>query len=112
MKRLSRTSLQQYTQPALLQEPEGQRIRCLTCERRCEIVPGGLGWCQTQSHQDGRLVTLTYGAISSLSANPIEKKPLYHFYPGTVALTSGAFSCNFDCPWCQLLGPSKFALMR
>lgn len=104
MKRLARTSLQQYTQPALLQEPEGQRIRCLTCERRCEIVPGGLGWCQTQSHQDGRLVTLTYGAISSLSANPIEKKPLYHFYPGTVALTSGAFSCNFDCPWCQNYG--------
>jgi pyruvate formate lyase activating enzyme len=107
MKSFARTSLQQYTRPALLQEPAGQRIRCLTCERRCEIVPGGLGWCQTRRHQDGRLVTLTYGAISSLSANPIEKKPLYHFYPGTVALTSGAFSCNFDCPWCQNYGISK-----
>jgi pyruvate formate lyase activating enzyme len=55
------------------------------------------------------LVTLIYGAVSSLSANPIEKKPLYHFHPGTLALTSGSLSCNFDCPWCQNLGISKSA---
>jgi pyruvate formate lyase activating enzyme len=73
----------------------------LTCERQCEIEPDGLGWCQTRRQQNGRLVTLTYGAVSSLSANPIEKKPLYHFHPGTVALTSGSLSCNFACPWCQ-----------
>jgi pyruvate formate lyase activating enzyme len=47
------------------------------------------------------VVTLTYGAVSSLSNNPIEKKPLYHFHPGTVALTAGSWSCNLDCPWCQ-----------
>jgi pyruvate formate lyase activating enzyme len=87
--------------PALLHEPAGSRLRCLTCERRCELAPGGLGWCRTRRHQDGRLVTLIYGAVSSLSANPIEKKPLYHFHPGTVALTSGSWSCNFGCPWCQ-----------
>ncbi len=112
-----------FTRPALLQEPvprcppsmsrgvgegpAGQRIRCLTCERRCEIAPGGVGWCQTRRHQDGELVTLVYGAVSSLSANPIEKKPLYHFHPGTVALTSGSLSCNFDCPWCQNASLSK-----
>ncbi len=90
-----------FVRRALLQEPAGQKLRCLTCERRCEIAPGGLGWCQTRRHQDGELVTLIYGAVSSLSANPIEKKPLYHFYPGTLALTSGAWSCNFNCPWCQ-----------
>jgi pyruvate formate lyase activating enzyme len=100
------SALEPFTRTALLQEPvrrypPGARLRCLTCERRCEIAPGGLGWCRTRRHQDGELVTLTYGAISSLSANPIEKKPLYHFFPGTVALTSGAWSCNFDCPWCQ-----------
>jgi pyruvate formate lyase activating enzyme len=102
-------TLDLFTRDALLQEPilrdaggpAPPRIRCLTCERRCEIPTGGLGWCRTRAHRDGRLVTLTYGAISSLSANPIEKKPLYHFHPGTVALTSGAWSCNFDCPWCQ-----------
>jgi pyruvate formate lyase activating enzyme len=50
---------------------------------------------------------LTYGALASLSANPIEKKPLYHFYPGSVALTSGSWGCNFDCPWCQNASISK-----
>jgi pyruvate formate lyase activating enzyme len=90
-----------FIRPALLQEPAGRRIRCLTCQRRCELIPGGLGWCQTRAHQDGTLVTLIYGAVSSLSANPIEKKPFYHFYPGTHALTSGSWSCNFGCPWCQ-----------
>ena len=98
---------QQFIRPALLQERVGQRIRCLTCERRCEIEPDKLGWCQTRRYQDGTLVTLIYGAVSSLSANPIEKKPLYHFYPGTLALTSGAWSCNFGCPWCQNYDLSK-----
>jgi pyruvate formate lyase activating enzyme len=91
----------EFVRPALLQQATGRGVRCLTCERRCEIGPGGLGWCRTRQEQDGRLVTLTYGAISSLSANPIEKKPLYHFHPGTVALTCGSLSCNFACPWCQ-----------
>jgi pyruvate formate lyase activating enzyme len=102
-------SVERFTRLALLQEPAGRRIRCLTCARRCEIVAGGLGWCRTRRHQDEGLVTLTYGAISSLSANPIEKKPLYHFYPGSVALTSGSLSCNFDCPWCQNASLSKGA---
>ncbi|HIC88769.1 MAG TPA: AmmeMemoRadiSam system radical SAM enzyme [Anaerolineae bacterium] len=99
----------QFIRPALLQEPAGRQIRCLICERRCEIIPGGLGWCRTRRHQDGTLVTLVYGAVSSLSANPIEKKPLYHFYPGTWALTSGSWSCNFGCPWCQNYDISKAA---
>jgi pyruvate formate lyase activating enzyme len=47
------------------------------------------------------LVTLIYGFVSSLTANPIEKKPFYHFHPGTRALTAGSWSCNFGCPWCQ-----------
>ncbi len=90
-----------FIRPTQLQEPIGRRIRCLICERRCEILPGGMGWCRTRCHHEGTLVTLIYGAVSSFSANPIEKKPLYHFYPGTRALTSGSWSCNFDCPWCQ-----------
>jgi len=65
------------------------------------LPPGGLGWCRTRQNRDGRLVTLIYGAVSSLSANPIEKKPFYHFHPGTFAFTVGSWSCNFGCPWCQ-----------
>jgi len=93
--------------PAVLQEPVEERVRCLTCERRCLLKPGDLGWCRTRRNDDGALVTLIYGAVSSLSANPIEKKPLYHFYPGTMALTAGSWSCNFDCPWCQNWDISK-----
>jgi pyruvate formate lyase activating enzyme len=96
-----------FIRPALLQQSTAQGIRCLTCERRCEITPEGLGWCRTRRQHEGQLVTLTYGAIASLSANPIEKKPLYHFYPGTIALTSGSLSCNFACPWCQNASLSK-----
>ncbi len=101
MASLDTSSTEQFIRPALLQEPVGRQIRCLTCERRCEIAPGGHGWCRTRQHRDGQLMTLIYGAVSSISANPIEKKPFFQFYPGTRALTSGAFSCNFDCPWCQ-----------
>ncbi len=92
---------------ALLQEKIGRKVRCNVCERRCTITEGGLGWCRTRENRRGQLVTLIYGLVSSLSANPIEKKPLYHFYPGTLALTAGSFSCNFDCPWCQNWDISK-----
>jgi len=90
-----------FVRPALLQREEGRRVVCLTCERRCRLVEGGTGWCRTRRNEGGVLYTLIYGAVSSLSANPIEKKPLYHFYPGTYALTAGSWECNFGCPWCQ-----------
>jgi pyruvate formate lyase activating enzyme len=85
----------------LLQQCEGRWTVCLTCERRCRLVEGGTGWCRTRRNIRGTLYTLTYGLVSSLSANPIEKKPLYHFRPGTTALTAGGWGCNFGCPWCQ-----------
>jgi len=90
-----------FIREALLQEAANEKVRCLTCERRCELADGQLGWCRTRVNRDGTLYTLIYGAVSSLSCNPIEKKPLYHFYPGSVALTAGSYSCNFNCPWCQ-----------
>lgn len=91
-----------FVREALLQEPLGNGwARCLTCERRCKLRPGAYGWCRTRQNVDGCIVTLSYGAVSSLSANPIEKKPFFHFYPGSRALTAGSWSCNFKCPWCQ-----------
>ena len=90
-----------FIREARLQEPANGQLRCLTCERRCLLDDGQAGWCRTRENRAGALYTLIYGAISSLSANPIEKKPFYHFYPGSRALTSGAWSCNFGCPWCQ-----------
>ncbi|HEY42867.1 MAG TPA: AmmeMemoRadiSam system radical SAM enzyme [Anaerolineae bacterium] len=92
---------------AQLQEVTEGKVRCLLCERRCLIVEGGKGWCQTRFNQNAVLYTSIYGVISSLSANLIEKKPLYHFYPGSRALTAGSWSCNFGCPWCQNWDISK-----
>jgi pyruvate formate lyase activating enzyme len=86
---------------AILQQKVDRKIRCNVCERRCMIVDGGLGWCRTRQNRAGNLITLTYGAASSLASNPIEKKPFYHFWPGTGAFTVGSWSCNFGCPWCQ-----------
>ena len=96
-----------FIHKARLQEPTDDKVRCLTCERRCVVRPGETGWCRTRENRDGTLYTLIYGAVSSLSCNPIEKKPLYHFYPGSVALTAGSWSCNFACPWCQNWDISK-----
>jgi len=90
-----------FVRDAFLQKKKGNKVQCHTCERRCLLTAGGFGWCRIRQNRDGRLVTLIYGAISSLSANPIEKKPFYHFHPGTFALTAGSWSCNFGCPWCQ-----------
>jgi pyruvate formate lyase activating enzyme len=67
----------------------------------CEIPQEGFGFCKTRKNIGGKLYTLEYGDISSISANPIEQKPFFHFYPGSRALTIGSWSCNFACPWCQ-----------
>lgn len=98
-----------YVRESLLQEREGNKIRCNVCERRCLLVEGAFGWCRTRENRGGRLATLIYGCVSSLSANPIEKKPFHHFHPGTSALTAGSWSCNFGCPWCQNWEISKAA---
>ncbi|MCX8042394.1 MAG: AmmeMemoRadiSam system radical SAM enzyme [Thermodesulfobacteriaceae bacterium] len=93
---------------ALLQESLGKEAKCLTCERKCVIPEGAIGFCKTRKNIGGKIYTLVYGEISSLSANPIEKKPLYHFFPGSKALTVGTWGCNFTCPWCQNYEISKF----
>ncbi|MFN3346704.1 MAG: AmmeMemoRadiSam system radical SAM enzyme [Candidatus Bipolaricaulaceae bacterium] len=73
----------------------------MTCERRCLLAPGQVGFCRTRENRGGRIHTLVYGLLSSISLNPMEKKPFYHLYPGQLALTCGTWSCNFTCPWCQ-----------
>jgi len=91
-----------FDREAILYEPlEGELVRCGTCWRRCLIRPGEVGFCQTRENINGTLVTHVFGRVASLSINPIEKKPFYHFYPGSVAVTLGTSGCTFDCPWCQ-----------
>ncbi len=92
----------QSAYPALLAERlSHSRVRCHTCLRRCVILPGRRGWCHTRENRDGQLVSLIYGRVASLSLNPIEKKPVYHFLPGTWWLSLGSLGCNFRCPGCQ-----------
>jgi pyruvate formate lyase activating enzyme len=81
--------------------------RCLVCERQCLIKKNREGHCGTRINRNGIIYTLNYGNISSISINPIEKKPFFHFHPGSRALTVGYWSCNFDCPWCQNYDISK-----
>lgn len=86
---------------------DGKITQCLTCERKCEILKGKSGFCQTRINQNGDIYSTVYGLIPALSFNPIEKKPLYHFYPGSIALTVGTYGCNFSCFWCQNYHISK-----
>jgi len=92
---------------ALLYGKIDNEALCGLCERGCRIPSGGLGFCRSRINRNGKLYTLQYGDISSISANPIEKKPFFHFYPGTKALTVGSWSCNFTCSWCQNWDISK-----
>jgi pyruvate formate lyase activating enzyme len=91
----------------LYQVAEGEELRCGVCERRCTIPPGQVGFCKTRMNIQDKLYTLVYGDVSSISANPIEKKPFFHFWPGSSALTIGTWGCNFTCPWCQNYDISK-----
>ncbi len=92
---------------ALLYKKIDDKVRCNTCERLCEISLNELGFCKTRKNIGGKLYTLEYGDISSFSANPIEKKPFFHFHPGSCAFTIGSWGCNFSCPWCQNYDISK-----
>lgn len=87
---------------AMLYQPlENNRVQCHVCQRRCLIAEGKLGWCKTRQNRDGKLYTLIYEKVASLAVSPIEKKPMFHFYPGSRWLSLGTLGCNFRCPGCQ-----------
>ena len=75
--------------------------RCHVCFRHCEIKEGALGFCGARTARDGRTEASNYGRITSLALDPIEKKPLARFYPGSRILSAGSFGCNLRCPFCQ-----------
>ncbi|MGI6678284.1 MAG: AmmeMemoRadiSam system radical SAM enzyme [Dehalobacterium sp.] len=80
---------------------ENNRILCELCPRNCVIKPGNRGFCRARENRDGVLFSLNYGKITALAVDPIEKKPLYHFFPGSKILSVGTFGCNFHCDFCQ-----------
>ena len=78
-----------------------QKIRCEICANYCKIADGHFGICRQHKNVNGELFDESYGVISSLSPDPIEKKPLHHFLPGTFTYSIGGFGCNMTCLHCQ-----------
>lgn len=95
---------------AILYEKVGKALNCKICERRCTISPGKTGFCQMRENEGDKIYTLNYAAVSSAAVDPIEKKPLFHFYPGTMVFSIGSVGCNFRCRHCQNWGISQAEL--
>jgi pyruvate formate lyase activating enzyme len=80
---------------------EGGFARCDLCPHRCRIAEGKTGLCRVRRLESGELKAVGYGLVSSAAMDPIEKKPLYHFCPGTMIFSVGGWGCNFACRFCQ-----------
>ncbi len=76
-------------------------VRCQLCPRECVVPPGERGHCGVRENRDGVYYTLTYGDPCAIHIDPIEKKPFYHFMPGTTAFSIATAGCNLDCKFCQ-----------
>ncbi len=90
------------TREAMLYEKlDGQKVRCNLCGHRCVIKAGKYGVCRVRQNVEGVLKSLSYDAVVALNVDPIEKKPLFHFLPGTQSVSVAAAGCNFQCEFCQ-----------
>jgi len=83
------------------QKLEGQKVKCELCPHNCLIVEGRRGVCGVRENQEGKLLSLVYGKIIAAHVDPIEKKPLFHFLPGSRAYSIATVGCNFRCLFCQ-----------
>lgn len=80
---------------------ENRKVHCHLCAHQCKISDGNFGVCGVRQNMDGTLYTLSYGATIARNVDPVEKKPLYHFLPGTLAFSVATIGCNFHCGFCQ-----------
>ncbi len=85
----------------LYEKLPNSRARCGTCQWRCNIGLGKFGVCGMYQNKDGTLYNLNYAIVSSVANDPVEKKPLFHFFPGSLAFSLGTLGCNFHCKHCQ-----------
>lgn len=88
-------------QQARYYREEVKQVRCLLCPTACLLKNGQTGNCGVRKAVDGDLYSTNYGYVAAAHWDPIEKKPLYHFYPGRSILSIGTYGCNFFCPFCQ-----------
>jgi len=82
-------------------DPETKKISCQLCPHLCKIGEGKIGLCKTRENKNGVLYARNYGKVTAIALDPIEKKPLYHFYPGSRILSLGSIGCNMRCQFCQ-----------
>ena len=87
-------------------------MRCQACFHHCELAPGQKGYCLARENKDGKIIASNYGLVTSLALDPIEKKPLAYFYPGSLILSVGSYGCNLACPFCQNHEISKVDLEK
>lgn len=80
---------------------EESKVKCRLCPQLCLIEPGDTGYCFIRKNVDGVLYAVAYGRVSFAHLDPIEKKPLYNFHPGSTIFSIGGLGCNLRCPWCQ-----------
>ena len=83
------------------EKQEEGKVHCLLCPRNCTILPGKLGNCNARKNNDGTLYALGYNRFTSVHDDPIEKKPIYHYKPGTYTMSFGTAGCNLHCDMCQ-----------
>ncbi len=86
---------------AMFYHREGDLLVCDLCPHRCRIAENKCGFCGVRKNEGGKLLTLSYGNICASAVDPIEKKPLYHFLPGTTSFSIATMGCNFRCHFCQ-----------
>jgi len=85
----------------LYKKLKNDQVQCDTCSHRCVIKDGDHGVCGVRKNEKGKLICLVYGRTPAINIDPIEKKPLFHFLPGSSVLSFGTFGCNFSCSFCQ-----------
>ena len=90
-----------HDRPAAHFHMENGGARCDLCPHHCLVLPGKAGRCRMRTNKAQGLVADSYGVVSAIALDPIEKKPLYHFYPGSTILSLGSFGCNLRCQFCQ-----------
>jgi pyruvate formate lyase activating enzyme len=97
-----KSMVETQTYPAMLWEKKpDNKVYCFLCSWECLISPGKLGRCQVRQNIDGELVSLNYHHICAANIDPIEKKPLFHFMPGSTSFSVACVGCNFQCDFCQ-----------
>ena len=101
LRRYRRQAMTDLIHPARFFHADGEHLVCTACPRHCRLADGQHGFCYVRKNQGGRLDLIAYGRPSAVAVDPIEKKPLFHFLPGSNILSIGTAGCNLGCRYCQ-----------